>query len=112
MISNNFGVSEKENNRDDYVYEKFRKQLGHRSGGYYETSLIWKENDSPLQNNENISLGNLSNLIRELNCLKSLEAYDKVMQGRISEGIVERVPESEKSVDIQKRQKIFYYIGL
>ena len=34
------------------------------------------------------------------------------MQGRISEGIVERVPESEKSVDIQKRQKIFYYIGL
>ena len=30
------------------------------------------------------------------------------MQGRISEGIVEKVPESQKSVNIQKRQKIFY----
>ena len=32
------------------------------------------------------------------------------MQDQISEGIVERVTESEKSVDIQKSEKVFYLI--
>ena len=39
---------------------------------------------------------------------KSLEAYDKVMQDWIGEGIVERVTEIEKCVDIQKSKKVFY----
>ena len=41
------GVSEKQNKPDDYVYEKFREQLGRGSGGYYETNLIGKENQLP-----------------------------------------------------------------
>ena len=40
--------------------------------------------------------------------MKSLEAYDKVMQDQIREDIVERVTEREKSVDIQKSEKVFY----
>ena len=34
------------------------------------------------------------------------------MQDQIGEGIEERVTESEKSVDIQKSEKVFYHIGL
>ena len=50
----------------------------------------------------------MNNLIRNSNCSKSLEAYDKVMQDQIREGIIERVTDSEKSVDIQKSKKVFY----
>ena len=40
--------------------------------------------------------------------LKSLKASNEVMQGQIGEGIVERITESEKSVYIQKCEKVFY----
>ena len=40
--------------------------------------------------------------------MKSLEAYDEIMEDQIWEGIVERVTEGEKSLDIQKSEKIFY----
>ena len=33
---------------DDLVYDKFRKQLGRNSQGYYQTNLIWKESHSLL----------------------------------------------------------------
>ena len=62
----------------------------------------------PLRIKESSSLGILNNLIRNLNCSKSLEPYDKVLQDQIREGIVERVTESEKSVDIQKSDKVYY----
>ena len=58
--------------------KKFREQIERGSGGYYETNLIWKENHSPLQNNESRSFGRLNNLIRNLNRSKSIEAYDSV----------------------------------
>ena len=63
---------------------------------------------SAFTKNESSNLGRLSSLIRNLNCSKSLEAYDKVMQDQIREGIVERVTESEKSIDIQNSEKLFY----
>ena len=47
-------------------------------------------------------------MLKGLNCSKSLEAYDKVMQDQIREGIVESVTQSEKCVDIQKSKKVFY----
>ena len=94
------GVPEKQDKPDEYVYEKFREQLGQGPGEYYGTNLIWKENHLLLQNNERISLGRLKNLIRNLNCSKSLEAYDKVMQ--------------EKKLEIFKRviKYYTYHIGL
>ena len=90
------GVSEKQH--------KIRKQLGRGPEGYHETSLIWKENHSPPRNNEKSSLGRLNNLIRNLN----LEAYDKIMQGQIAGGIVEKVTESGKCEETQNSEKIFY----
>ena len=62
------GVSEKQDNPDDYVYEKFREQLGRGPGGggggrYCETNLIWEENHPTLQNNENTGLERLNNLM-------------------------------------------------
>ena len=101
-------VHEKQNKLADYVYEKFREQLDRGPRGYYTTNLIWKENHLSLQNNKSSFLGKLKNLIRNLNYSKSLETYDKVMQVQIREVIVERVAESEKSVNIQKSEKIFY----
>ena len=71
---------------------------------YYETNLFWKEKRLPLQNNKSSSLGRLRNLIRNLNRLKCLE----VKQDQIREGIVERVTEREKCVDIQESKKVFY----
>ena len=50
----------------------------------------------------------MNDLIRNLTRSKSLETYDRVMQDQIREGIVDRVIESEKSVDIQKSEKVFY----
>ena len=100
--------SEKQDKPDDYVYEKFREQLGRGPGVYYETSLIWKENHPPLRNNEKSSLERLNNLIRNLNRSKNLEAYDKIMQEQIAEGIVENVTESEKCEETQNIEKIFY----
>ena len=102
------GVSKKQDKPDDHVHEKFREQLGRGPGGYYKTDLIGKENHPPIQNNETSSLGRLNNLIRNLNRSESLEAYDKVMQDKIREGIVEKVTESGKSIDIQKNEKEFY----
>ena len=57
-------VSEKQDTPDDYVYEKFREQLGRGPGGYYETSLTWKENHPHLRNIEKSSIERLNNLIR------------------------------------------------
>ena len=50
----------------------------------------------------------MNNLIRNLNHSKSLEADDKVIQDQIRKGIGEWAIESEKSVDIQKSEKVFY----
>ena len=88
--------------------KKFRKQLGRCPGGYYKTNLICKENHPLLQNNESRSLGRLNKLIRNLNRSKSLEVYDKALQGQIRKVNVGRVTESEKSVDTQKGEEVFY----
>ena len=101
------GVSEKQDKPDGYVYDKFREQFGCGPGGYYETSLIWKENHPPLQNYEKSSLRRLNNLIRNLNRSKNLEAYDKIMQEQIAGGIVEKLTESGKCEETQNSEKIF-----
>ena len=73
-------IEEKHDKSDESVYEKFRKQLGQGPGGYYETTLIEKENDPPLRNNKVNSLERMKNLIRNLNRSKKVESYDKVKQ--------------------------------
>ena len=91
MITKNFvaclEVSEKQDKPDDYIYEKFREELGHGSGGYYEINSMWKENHPPLQNKESSSLGRLNNLTRNLNRSKSLEAYNKVCKIKLEKAL-------------------------
>ena len=42
---------------DDYVYEKFKKQLKRVKECCYQTGLVWKLGNLPLGNNKNGSLG-------------------------------------------------------
>ena len=63
------------------------EQLGRDPEGYHETNLIWKENHPSLQNNKSSSLGRLSNLIRNLNRLKSVEAYDKLRKIKLEKDL-------------------------
>ena len=63
------GVPEKQNKPDDYVLRKIQETTWAWSRGYYN---IWKENHMPLRIKESSSLGILNNLIRNLNCSKSL----------------------------------------
>ena len=37
---------------DDYVYEKFKKKLKRHDEGWYETGLVWKEENLPLGNSK------------------------------------------------------------
>ena len=53
------GIEENHVKPDDLVYDKFRKQLGHNSEGYYETNLIWKESQSLLSDNKYGSVGGI-----------------------------------------------------
>ena len=53
------GLKESDYKHDDDVYEKFKKQLKRNKEGWYETGLVWKEGNLPLDNNTNGSLGRL-----------------------------------------------------
>ena len=57
-----FGIEEKHEKTNVFVYGEFRKQLGRDSFGNYETNLIWKENHPPLRSNEANSFGRLHTL--------------------------------------------------
>ena len=66
---------------DDYVYEKFKKQLTRDKEGWYETGLVWKEGNLPLGNSKNGSLGRLKSLARNLKGDSEIHnAYDTVIQ--------------------------------
>ena len=41
---------------DEFVYDKFKKQLKIKEEGWYETGLVWKERNLTLGNNKNESL--------------------------------------------------------
>ena len=41
---------------DEFVYDKFKKQLKIKEEGWYETGLVWKERNLTLGNNKNGSL--------------------------------------------------------
>ena len=60
------GLKESHYKHDNYIYEKFKKQLKRDKEGSYETGLIWKEGNLLLGNNKNRSLGRLKSLLRNL----------------------------------------------
>ena len=74
----------------EIVFEEFKEQLTRSPEGWYETNLPWKANHPPLPNNKVGSLNRLDSLVRKLEKQNTLEAYDKVIQDQIKQGIVER----------------------
>ena len=76
----------------DLVYEEFKEQLVRNPEEWYETGLLWKGNHPPLLDNQHGSLRRPQNLARKLDKQPGmLEKYDAIIQGQLSEGIVERV---------------------
>ena len=94
---------EKRRDDSDYVFEEFQKQMGHGPGGFYETNLIWKDNQPPKSN----SLGRLSNLVKNVTHINQLERYDNIIQDHIKEGIVEKIDEVCEQ-EISEEEKVFY----
>ena len=76
----------------DLVYEEFKEQLVRNPEEWYETGLLWTGNHPPLLDNQHGSLRRLQNLARKVDKQPGmLEKYDAIIQGQLSEGIVERV---------------------
>ena len=71
---------------NDYVNEKFRKQLERFSEGHYEAILIWKENPPHINDNKLRSKGRLTHLLRNLKRTKRLEVYDSNIQEQREKG--------------------------
>ena len=88
---------------DDLVYDKFRKQLGCNSEGYYETNLIWKESHSLLSDNKYGSIGRLNNLVKNLRRTNKLEAYDSIIQEQRANEITEKVKVEEVNKTVSER---------
>ena len=75
---------EKHEKSNEFVYGKFRKQLGRDSVGNYEIKLIWKENHPPLRSNEVNSLGRLHSLTKFLIRSNRLREYNKIIHEQIN----------------------------
>ena len=71
------------------MYDKFRTQLGHNSGGYYETNLIWKDSYSLLSDNKCGSIGRLNSLVKNLRRTNKLEVYDNIIQEQRDNEMIE-----------------------
>ena len=76
------------------VYDEFKEQLRRSDEGWYETGLPWKGNHTPLPNNKEGSLRRLASLVRKLEKNGTIEDYNAVIQEQLTEGIVERAPNS------------------
>ena len=61
------GIEERRDH-SNYVYEEFQRELGHGSGGFFETNLIWKDNN-PLKTT------NLTALIDQVASWKIYEEF-------------------------------------
>ena len=90
------GLKDSATSDQEIVYEEFKEQLTRNPGGWYETSLPWKGNHPPLQNNKAGSLTRLHNLVRKLEKQDTLEQYDKIIRDQLEQGIVERVENDAK----------------
>ena len=77
------GLEEDHYNYDEFVFEKFKKQLNRSTAGWYETELIWRENNIPLVNKCG-SLGRLKSLLKNLDQKQEVrEAYDIVIKDQL-----------------------------
>ena len=96
------GIEKNHVNYDDLEYDKFRKQLGRNSKGFYEKNLTWEESHSLLNDNKYGSIGRLNNLVKNLRRTNKLEVYDSIIQKQRDNEIIEKfeVEEVNKTVSI------------
>ena len=91
------GIEDSPTGDQMYVYQEFEDQLKRKTGGSYETSLLWKPGHPPFHNNKNGILSRLGNLIRKLRKQpKEFEQYYPIIQTQLSEGIIEKAPKKVK----------------
>ena len=94
--TDNLGVKKSHYNCDEFVFEKFKKELNRSKEGWYETGLIWRENKIPLGNNKCESLDQLKCLLKNLDQKQEeREAYDSVIEDRLENSIIEEVTDTE-----------------
>ena len=94
--TDNLGVKKSHYNCDEFVFEKFKKELNRSKEGWYETGLIWRENKIPLGNNKCESLDQLKCLLKNLDQKQEEgEAYDSVIEDRLENSRIEEVTDTE-----------------
>ena len=99
------GLEESQYNHDEFVFEKFKKQLSRSKEGWYETGFIWRENNIPLRDNKCGSLGRLKSLLKHLGQKQEVrEAYDSVIKDQLENNIIKEVTNTE----INNSSKEFY----
>ena len=82
--TDSLGLEESQYNHDEFVFEKFKKQLSRSKEGWYETGFIWRENNIPLRDNKCGSLGRLKSLLKHLGQKQDVrEAYDSVIKDQL-----------------------------
>ena len=82
--TDSLGLEESQYNHDEFVFEKFKKQLSRSKEGWYETGFIWRENNIPLRDNKCGSLGRLKSLLKHLGQKQEVrEAYDSVIKDQL-----------------------------
>ena len=87
---------DKNESRNDEVYQEFKEQLGRNETGCYDTNLLWKGNSPELPTNKLGSLRCLESLLKRLKKDSELfQQYDPVIRDQLKEGIIEEVSEGE-----------------
>ena len=98
-------LEESHYNHDEFGFEKFKKQLNRSKEGWYETGLIWRENNIPLGNNKCGSLGRLKSLLKNLDQKQEVrEACDNFINDQLENNVIEQVTDTE----INNSSKEFY----
>ena len=99
------GLEKSHYNHDEFVFEKFKKQLNKSKEGWYETALIWRESKVPLRNSRCGSLGRMKSLLKNLNQRQEVrEAYGCVIKDQLENNMIEDVTDTE----INNSSKEFY----
>ena len=99
------GLKKSHYNPDEFVFEKFKKQLNKSKEGWYETALIWRESKVPLRNSKCGSLGRMKSLLKNLDQRQEVrEAYDSVIKDQLENNMIEDVTDTE----INNSSKEFY----
>ena len=95
------GLADRNENDQKTVFNEFEEQLSRDPAGWYEATLPWKGNRSPLPTHENGSKRRLEQLVRKLERNGQYFEYNEIIQQQLQKGIIEPAPATEP-------EKVFY----